>query len=49
MQSISYYPDIQGDCDGLSFWTLKDFQPAFALAQVDVDYSRETNYLFVLD
>lgn len=35
MQSISYYPDIQGDCDLLSFWTPKDFQPAFALTQVD--------------
>ena len=49
MQSISYYPDIQGDCDWFSFWTLKDFQPAFALTQVEIDYSRKPNYLFVLD
>lgn len=49
MQSISYYPDIQGDRDWLSFWTLKDFQPGFALAQVEIDYSRKTNFLFVLD
>lgn len=47
MQSISYYPDIQGDCDGLSFWTFKDFQPAFALTQVEIDYSKEKR--FVLD
>lgn len=49
MQSISYYLDIQGECDGLSFYMLKDFQPAFALTQVEIDYTRETNCLFVLD
>lgn len=49
MQSISYYFDIQRDCDWLSFWTLKDFQPAFALTQVEIDYCRKSNCLFVLD
>lgn len=49
MQSISDCPDIQGDCDWLCFWTRKDFQLAFALTQVEIDYSRKTNYLSVLD
>lgn len=48
MQNIPHCTDIRGDHSWLRFWTLKDFQPDFAVKQVETDHNRKTNYLFVL-
>ena len=44
MQNIPHCTDIQGDHSWLRFWTLKDFQPDFAVKQVETDHNRKTNY-----
>lgn len=45
MQNIPHCTDIRGDHSWLRFWTLKDFQPDFAVKQVETDHNRKTNYL----